>query len=67
MVQKIQPRGVIWVPTIRPGFDDSNLASEPECSPSNLVVLASAHQTSTNQPPDVEKLSPVFQCNLDLF
>ena len=27
MVQKIHPRGVIWVPRIRPGFDDSNLAS----------------------------------------
>ena len=25
--QKIHPRGVIWVPRIRPGFDDSNLAS----------------------------------------
>ena len=26
MVQKIHPRGVIWVLIIRPKFDDSNLA-----------------------------------------
>jgi hypothetical protein len=40
MVQKINPLGIIWVPSIRPKFDDSNLALCSECGPSDLVVLA---------------------------
>ena len=53
MAQKIHPRGVIWFPSIRPKFDDSNHRCS-ECSPSNSVVLAHDNKQAylKNLPPE---------------
>ena len=45
----MHPWGVIWVPRIRPKFDDSNLARLSECGPSNLVVLGQGYGHCSGQ------------------